>query len=223
MTLYITSLSLIFLIIFYAPLVLWLLTKILRTNFSFRNRVIFSIFMLILAYAIPLGEVTMNSIAMAKVCPQAGLHIYRTVEVDGYIDSTSDQFLRENDYSFIETPQPGTDGKSYSWVRYEKQKDGSILHTRVNQPSSSYEVLTPGGYADYSGVTLSETQDGVRKTRWVIRDRETGEIIAEWLFFNAVPAGPDKFMMYGTGGETLSCTFNSDFSSWPKHILLPKK
>ena len=40
---------------------------------------------LVIAYVIPLGDVALNSWHMAKVCPNAGLHVYRRVNVEGFI------------------------------------------------------------------------------------------------------------------------------------------
>ncbi|MDD2774937.1 MAG: hypothetical protein PHU06_03180 [Gallionella sp.] len=117
---------------------------------------------------------------------------------------------------------------TYYWVRTEKKPDGSITRIELSQPTAEYEVLTGGGYAEYRGLKLDENYNPetlTEKSRWVIRNRITGEVLAEWLFFNAIAGWLDNVLVYrwfGTGGGASSCTHNSDFSSWPKKILLPK-
>lgn len=87
MKLYITAPSVFVLIVFYLPAVLWVRRRIWRSpRRRGAGKAGLMMFTLLLAYAIPLGDVTYNSLAMAKVCPSVGLHVYRTVEVDGFID-----------------------------------------------------------------------------------------------------------------------------------------
>ncbi|MDD2774879.1 MAG: hypothetical protein PHU06_02870, partial [Gallionella sp.] len=102
MKLYITAPSVFVLIVFYLPVVLWVLWRIGRSpRWRGMKKAGVMLLALLLAYAIPLGDVTYNSMAMAKVCPRAGLHIYKTVEVDGFIGTTS---LRDTLYQFNEEP-----------------------------------------------------------------------------------------------------------------------
>lgn len=144
MKLYITDMSLFVLSVFYFPVVLWLLWKLIKQPVSIVTKTVSAILLLAVAYAIPLGDVTVNSMAMAKVCPSAGLHIYKTAEVEGYIDSGSEITLRQSPYNFVESPQLKIDG-NYYWIRVEKQPDGSISKTNLEKPTAEYEVLTGGG------------------------------------------------------------------------------
>jgi len=85
MKLYITAMSLFVLAVFYLPVVFWLLRRLWRSpRWPGMKKVGILFVAILLAYAIPLGDVTINSLAMAKVCPGAGLHIYKTVEVEGF-------------------------------------------------------------------------------------------------------------------------------------------
>jgi hypothetical protein len=225
MKFYITSLSLFVLTFLYLPFVLWALWRFWR-NPRLRGvwKAVVMTMAVLLAYAIPLGDVTVNSLAMEKVCPSAGLHIYRAVEVDGYIGHSN---LRDGPYRFIEFPVLRTNG-TYYWIRYEKNPDGSISEKKLEKPTAVHEVLMADGYAQFNGFELpgytSETH--TTKSRWVIRNRITGEILAEWMFFRALPGWLDSMLVYrwfGTGGSALSCTTGSDFSIWPGKILLPKQ
>lgn len=218
MKLYISDLSIIVLVIFYLPIVLWVLRIIWKSNLKGATKTTALIGTLIVAYLIPLGDVTYNSIAMAKVCPTAGLHVYKTVEVEGYLTDIGDgDILKKYPYRFIETPQLKTDG-TYYWIHYERQPDGTISRGQLDQPKAEYEVRYGDGHYDQSTHT--------EKASWVIQSRITKETIAEWLFFRALPGWLDRVLVYrwfGSGGSALSCTSRSDFSSWEQKVLLPKQ
>lgn len=223
MKLYISDLSIYVLVIFYLPLILWILWRILKRSSSIVRKIGMASLVIIVTYVIPLGDVTVNSLAMAKTCPTAGLYIYKTVQVEGFVGSVA---LRDTLYRFNEAPTRRIDG-TYYWRRFEKQADGSITVTDLEKPTAEYEVLTAGGYAESVGMRLDgyDQVTHTKKSRWVIRNRVTGEVIAEWLFFNALPGWVDRFFVYrwfGTGGSALSCTWGSDFSGWREKILIPK-
>lgn len=226
MKLYITSMSLFILIVLYLPLVLWAMRRIWRSpRWKGATKAGVMILAGLLAYAIPLGDVTVNSMAMAKVCPSAGLHIYKTVEVEGFVGHYD---LRDSAYQFIEFPTLRTNG-TYYFLRSEKNSDGSISVKKLEQPSAEYEVFAGGGgYSELRGLKPDGRYDSethTKKSRWLIQNRITGEVMAEWLFFSAMAGWLDRVLVYrwfGTGGGALSCTQNSDFSGWPEKILLPQ-
>jgi len=216
--------SLFVLVVFYLPLVLWVLKRIWNSpRWHGIKKAGILILALILAYAIPLGDVTVNSLAMAKVCPTAGLHIYKTMEVEGFVGHYD---LKNSPYRFIEFPAMQVGG-TYLWDRFEKQPDGSISMTRLKLPTAEYEVLMGGSYAKFNGYERGgyDQKSHTEKDRWVIRNRLTGDVIAEWLFFRALPGWVDRFFVYrwfGTGGSALSCTWGSNVSGWREKVLIPK-
>lgn len=193
MKLYITNLSLWALIFFYAPIVLWLMWRIWRNS---RLRVVEKTLALfsavLLAYAIPLGDVTVNSIAMAKACPSAGLQIYKTAEVEGFVGRYG---LRDVPYQFIEFPKQRVDGTDY-WIRYERNPDGSISEKSLDQPTAEYEVI-------YEQWHVDRGRD-VETSRYSIRNRLSGELLAEWNLFNPIPGWLDRTLVvrwFGAGGR----------------------
>lgn len=216
MKLYITAPSVFVLIVFYLPAVLWVLRRIWRSpRWRGAGKVGLMMFTLMLAYAIPLGDVTYNSLAMAKVCPSAGLHIYRTVEVDGYVDSGSEITLRQSPYKFIESPQLKVDG-SYYWDRYEKQSDGTISRIRLEQPTAANEIV-------YEQWHVDKERD-VETSRYVVRNRISGETLAEWNLFNPLHGWLDRILVYrwfGTGGD-VGCQGESAYNFESK-VLIPKQ
>jgi len=193
MKLYITNLSLLMLLIFYLPAVLWVLWRISRSpRWHGTGKAGLSLLTLILAYVIPLGDVTVNSMAMAKVCPSAGLHVYKTVKVQGFVGHYD---LRGSPYQFIEFPALRANGTHY-WRRFEKQPDGSIAVKELSQPTAEYEVISVDWHMD--------DKHGVESSGYVGRNRLSGGILAEWNLFNSLPGWLDRILVirwFGTGGR----------------------
>lgn len=128
------------------------------------------------AYAIPLGDVTWHSWNMAKVCPNAGLHVYRTVVVDGFFgEFVGLDTMKRNAYSFLESSEaPGIPG----YIHLERKNDEVVVLHKFPRISAEWEyVRTPFDFPDQSlGVTVD---------REVIRNRRTEEVIAEDFSFKA--------------------------------------
>jgi hypothetical protein len=218
MKFYITNLSLFVLIVLYLPIVLWVLWRVWRLR-QLRGAAKASVILLavLLAYAIPLGDVTVNSLAMAKACPSAGLHIYKTVEVEGYLTTIGDgSTLKTYPYQFIETPQLKADG-TYYLKHYKKNPDGSISEESLEKPTAEYEVI--GGQWHVDNV------HGVEVTTNVIRSRKSGEILAELNLFNPRPGWLDKILVirwFGTGGRR-GCWGEPASMVDVSNILIPKR
>lgn len=197
MKLYITDLSLFVLTFLYLPLVLWGLLRIWRTpklrGFKKAAALIVAV---LLAYAIPLGDVTINSLSMVKACPSAGLRIYKTVEVEGYLTNIGDgDILKKRPYKFIEAPQLKTDS-TYYWTHYEKLFDGTVSSKQLDQPTAVYESISVDWHMDKAR--------GVEASAYIVRNRISGEVLAEWNLFNPLPGWLDKILAirwFGTGGR----------------------
>ena len=159
----------------YLPLVLIVLAVMFARVKSWKTRAWVIPLYLIMAYAIPLGDVTRHSWNMSKVCPKAGLHVYRTVVVDGFQgEYASMDTMKKYPYVFVESsPYPG----ETSVNRFVRSGD-KIVFTKIPRPTAEWEhVRDPFDYPDKSlGVTVD---------REVIRNRRTGEVIAEELSYSA--------------------------------------
>ena len=168
---------------------------------------------IILAYVIPLGDVTINSLAMAKVCPTAGLHIYKTVEVEGYLTNIGDgDILKSYPYRFIEATTPG--GQLIHW---ERQSDGKILRQEIEQPRAKYELKSEKNIKMILPVQAS---------RDVVVNRNTNEVLGEWKFFTHIPGWVDRYLVYrwfGSGGRKGCDGKPYDFYGFREAILIPKK
>lgn len=158
----------------YLPLVLIGLFRLFSKVRPWRTRAWVVPIYLAIAYAIPLGDVTWHSWNMAKVCPKAGLHVYRTVVVDGFIGELAGKgTLERYPYRFVENNVLSGKGAAH----FERSGD-RIAETKLLRPIAEWEyVRDPFDFPDRSlGVTVE---------RDVIRSRRTGEVIAEYFGFSA--------------------------------------
>ncbi len=215
MNFYISDLSVGVLVVLYLPMALWLLWKVARSKSVSKAAKVFVIpLVLILAYVIPLGDVTVHSIAMSKVCPKAGLNIYKKVRVEGYYDTGSGpRQIEQYGYRYIETQKSG--GKV---AHYERQADGSIKRTELDHPSAEYEVV----YENRSPVP----ELGVRSMqRWHVRHRVTGEVVGEWLAFSPMHGWVDRFLLnrwFGAGLPGCDGNVLAKYDNWRRELLPPQ-
>lgn len=210
MKFYISDLSLVALAAFYLPLVIWVLWRIWNSGLQRGAKVAALMVAVIVAYAIPMWDVTVNSLAMAKVCPTAGLHIYKTVEVDGLIAGVGADFLERHPYKYAEVKAPG--GR---WARYERQNN-QVATSQIDSPISEYEVGSNGWHLDL--------ERGVDVLRYFIRHRQTKEILADDIKFRSLPSWVDKVFLYswaGTGGGEFCGSEKAIYTILPK-VLVPK-
>lgn len=189
MKLYISDLSLMVLAIFYLPLVVLVLWRVVRSQKLTGLKKVFGLLgVVILAYAIPLGDVTLNSIAMTKACQKVGVHIYKTARVEGYFDSlgSEDFFRHRPGFRFVEYKRPG------EIVRLER-RDLEIVKSILPAPTAEYEVLL--------GEWAVDKEKRVEVSRDLIRHRASGEVLAERLIFNPMPGWVDRLVMVRWFGE----------------------
>jgi len=102
MKLYISEGAAWLLLVVYAPLVLfvlWLLWRKLPKRMLIRGAAV-----LVAAFifaAIPLWDVVITSAQMAKLCPQAGITIKRTVTVDGFYTNLGGSDHLKRGFKFV--------------------------------------------------------------------------------------------------------------------------
>lgn len=158
----------------YSPLVLIGLFKLFSKVKSWKTRAWAAPLYLAIAYAIPLGDVTWHSWNMNKACEKAGLHVYRTVVVDGFIgEFAGKDTLERYPYRFVEDKTLTGKGAVY----FERSGD-QVINRKIPAPTAEWEIARdPFDYTDKSmGVTVN---------RDVVRSRKTNEVIAEYFVFGA--------------------------------------
>lgn len=215
MKLYISFLSVLALVVLYLPLATWVIWRLIRrSGYQGFRAATLGAACLAIAAAIPLADVVIHSRNMAKACQQAGLHIYRKVQVDGYYDpDQSQEVLSRHAYRFIEY------GARYVQVyRVERQVDGSFVKFRLKEPTAEYEI-------DYESNT-TDSGRGVNRLRWWAKNRITGDVIGEYLGFSPYYGWVDRYLVqrwFGTiGGDT--CMGSTELTgTWRADLLPPRE
>lgn len=212
MKLYITEASILVLLVVYLPivlLILWRIAKSKRWRGAGKAAVIVAF--LAVAYAIPLGDVTLNSMAMMKVCPKAGLHIYKQVKVDGYFDRSGGEYVLQGlPYRFIEYTRPGE-----KITRLERQEGIHIKKTVLDAISAQYEIV-------YEEAAYNRAL-GVKRKRYWVRDTKNQDVLGEWLEFGAVAGWLDRMLVIRWfGGSVGACGNDPEAYLFRSKILQPK-
>jgi hypothetical protein len=182
---YITGFSVTLLLVLYLPLTIWGLRKLwprLPARLSIRASV--TVLIALMLAAIPLWDVTLTTVKMAELCPQAGLFVKRSVKVDGYYTNTGSAVRLDRGFKYIEE-------KSYG--------DRIIVNTKVNaavkeeifdaktyQIKSRYEYI----YDAVHGAVDGRRDIAIRKA--VVRDRETKEELGYALRYAVFPGWVDR-------------------------------
>lgn len=176
---FISGFALFFLLLVYLPLILWLIIKLWRA-ISIRKSVrigVISLVILIIA-AVPLGDVYIGSLKLENLCEsEGGMHIYKTVEVDGFLS----RYLVFNKvidgYSYIES-EHGT--KFYKVINVNEEN----IFEKIEKPISRYIL-------DYERNVLNPT---MAKTRHFIEDKNTGSILGEKINYVYYGGWLDRFL-----------------------------
>lgn len=183
--LYISEGALLLLGLFYLPVVIWLLRKLWK-NLPPRLpiRLTVTIVAFLIAAAIPLWDVTITSVDMAKLCPQAGIFVKRSVKADGFYTNFGSPDMLNRGFKYIESRSYGD-----RLVVYSKEGDAvkkEEFDARKYQVKSRYEFI----YDAESGAYKGRRDIGLQKS--VVRDRETNEELGYALRYKAYPGWFDR-------------------------------
>jgi hypothetical protein len=198
MKFYISGGALWLLLIFYTPVVLfllWWLWRKLPKRLPIRIGV--SLVALIIAAAIPLGDVMITSVQMAKLCPQAGVTINRTVNADGFYTNIGGSDHLKRGFKYVEV-------KSGNVVKIYTESDDAIQIQEINTeknayvPKSRYEFIfrstdVPAGYLH------------IDRDRSIARDRETAEELGFTIRYTAYAGWVDRNTIARLGQVLWSC------------------
>lgn len=225
MKLYITGMSIFVLGIFYLPLLLGVVWMVWRKTryLSIARRTGAMFLVLVVGYLIPLGDVTVFSLAMHRACESAGVHIYQRVPVEGYLDDAAGMDVIQSDgYKFIENRKLEFKEEGHKVVDYirfihaEKKADGSTSKTLLDQPMAKFEVVR-----EHSTV-----EAGVKKGRIRVRNIATKEVIGERVSIVPVAGWVDRAVVYRwfEGGSSGACERDDTTStlSLIRDVIPPK-
>lgn len=129
-------------------------------------------------------DVVRTSITMAQLCPQAGVHVKKTVKVDGFYTNSGHPDMLKEGFQYIESQESG-DRISV----YRKSVDGVVkdeFDSKIYRLKSRYEVNYDVGEKQFGG----RSDIGARKS--FARDMQTNEQLAYAIRFYAYPGWVDR-------------------------------
>lgn len=152
----------------------------------------------------------------AKVlCEQTGLKVYRTVEAEGFLGENDIEYWNKYGFKYVEFED------RYVWpkpkfYRYTLDSNDQKRKEEVAAPISRYEFMQ----LERLPVAKKFPDNHFAKARLKIIDRVTGEMIAEYVFYNIYPGWVDGFFLSRTGLTFIPWSCRSDKSVGPVHKLI---
>jgi hypothetical protein len=174
----------------------------------------------LLAAAIPLWDVAITSAQMATLCPQAGITIKRTVNVDGFYTNFDfgDAAYFERGFKYIEVVKPWHRVEIYTKVGSEVQKQVIGTEKAPYVPKSRYEFI----YGAEDGAFEGRRDIGIKKS--IARDRETTEELGYALRYFAYPGWVDRNTIALFGQIVWMCpTEPAQDVRFMRQVILPNK
>lgn len=148
-----------------------------------------------------------------EACKDAGVHVYKQVEVEGFYDDTMRGgygLIDQYGYRFME--QRTDDGKK---VEHIEKPNGKSQVTVLNRPTARYHYKyayqpTPYQYEESIGWKLE-------KAELQVIDTQTGEIIGREIWFNRRPSWTEGLWVNLLGGGLTQCP-NPGVRSTKEHL-----
>jgi hypothetical protein len=145
----------------------------------------------LLLYAGPVAEEFWIAWNFGELCRKdAGLFIYKTVEVDGFYDDTTHWWrqLAESNYQFVESRD-----NTYGGL-WRVERDGKdVRHFKIDRPTARYRYTT-----NIYGTPVAHK---VLRQESRVSDQTTGEIIGRYVEYGRRPA----WFFVGLGETSFSC------------------
>ena len=164
--------------------------------------------------AIPLWDVTLTTVKMAELCPQAGLHIKRSVHVDGFYTNIGGADLLNRGFKYIEVNNSGD-----KIVVYTKESDNvrkEEFDAKTYQIKSRYEYI----FDAEVGAVEGRRDIGIQKS--VVRDRVTKEDLGYALRYAVFPGWLDRNTIGLLGMVGWACGMQDQDINLERQTLLTK-
>jgi len=142
----------------------------------------------------PLWDVYQISMEAKQLCSeQAGMHVYRTVEAEGFIGDSGIEMWSKHGYRYIESG--GVGNRKFR----ESMRNGKAVTEEVTEFTSDYQLQT--------GVDERLIGNHFKRSSARVIDRQTQEVFGELVTVSIYPGWLDQISIGLTGG-------GSGFSPW---------
>jgi len=215
---YISGLMYWFLLVVYLPLVLlvlvWVWRRVLPAGWGWKlgGTVVY----LVLVFLLPLGDVLYTNWQMARLCPDAGLHVYRSVEVDGFYSEVGLVPREElgKGYQYVEFAAPG---QRLGWV--ERGADGVVIEGSCPREDASCK---PRSRYWLTSTTNEAILSSVLRDEYRVVDHDTGEVLGRSTSYAALPGQLDRWLLQMFDPVVWTCGEFSD-RVLQERILMPRR
>ena len=161
-----------------------------------------------ITFLIGYTDVIYISLKARKLCrEEAGLHVYKTVEADGFLGASNIDYWAEHGFQYLE--MEFIDGKK---TRYTLV-DGKVAKENVDKILSNYEYVTD----------LEILKAPFNSSRKMIRDRKTREVLGEIISFAVYPGWLDSRLLGILGLTWSPAGCDGDYLPEPQKSTLSYK
>ena len=181
-----------FIVIVITPLVYWLILK----RFRFPVKIISILALWALAVFIAYWDVYQISKEARRLCKEeAGLHVYKTVEAEGFLGSvTGIANWSEYGFQYVEGIYKGKKTRA-------TLKNGNVVYEVISEYTSRYQ----------SKSEEKKFKKTFVKHERVIMDRDTGEILGEEVGFKVYPGWLDRWLLGKLGFTWIPSYCDGDY------------
>ncbi|MFA5913279.1 MAG: hypothetical protein WC830_06940 [Burkholderiales bacterium] len=142
----------------------------------------------------PLWDVYAIGREAEQLCnEQAGLHIYRTVEAEGFLGSGMSKYWADRGFKYVESG--GSQNRKFRGT----MRNETVVIQEVEEFASQYQV---GSGEDHTPIGKHMARSSYR-----VVDRQNGEVLGELIYFSIYPSWLDNLFIGLTGT-------GSGFSPW---------
>lgn len=124
-------------------------------------------------------DVVKTSLAMAKLCPQAGVFVKKSVRVDGYFTNSGGADGLKAGFKFIEKRNSGNTITIYQYV--QNKINEQVHDANSYKIKSQYEFIYESASGPYDG------RNDIGFLRSAVRDRAADEELGFTIQFTAYP------------------------------------
>ena len=143
---------------------------------------------LALAAALVLTDVVRTGRTAHRLCrEQGGLHVFRTVEAEGFYGSSGIEYWSKYGFKFVES------GLTKNGVSHWTMKNGKVQHRYVPEPTARYQWIGKENHVPVAPLIA-------RSSSHVI-DRRTGEELGTLVWFSIYPGWVERWLIGATFGD----------------------
>ena len=139
------------------------------------------VILVIASLTAPLWQALSISYQAEKLCKeQGGLHVYRTVEADGFLGGWGIETAAKYGFSYVES---GGGKHMNRWTMV----NGNPVRESISEYKSRYQIQT--------GADPRKIGNKFRRSSTQVIDRETGEVLSEQVTIGIYPSYFDRLML----------------------------